>query len=184
MHCELTGRISLEDLRLHKIGTLEYICDNMIKTGFVLTAFLHISVAAFTQTVVKELEPLQFLTGSWSFATPKGKLAEAWKYNSESSFSGKSYKINQAGDSTLLETVLLSSEQSGVYYIVKAPGNDSPVRFKLASSQNNIFIFENKEHDFPQRVVYQKKSDTELLAWIEGLINGKLEKQEFPYRRD
>ena len=104
-----------------------------MKPSLVLAALLLISVAASSQTVVKKLKPLQFLIGSYSYATPKGKLAEAWKYTSKSSFSGKSYKINQNGDSTLLETVLLSSEKSGVYYIVKAPGNDSTVRFKLAS---------------------------------------------------
>ena len=46
-----------------------------------------------------------------------------------------------------------------------------------------IYIFENKEHDFPQRIVYENQGKKEMLASIEGELNGKSRKSEFRYKR-
>jgi hypothetical protein len=44
-------------------------------------------------------------------------------------------------------------------------------------------VFENPQHDFPQRVGYERKGGDALLAWIEGTRNGQTRRVEFPYRR-
>ena len=66
----------------------------------------------------------------------------------------------------------------------EAPNDKPPVRFRLISSANNIFIFENKAHNFPQRINYQNRSGGELLAWIEGTVNGEFKKVDFSCRRE
>jgi hypothetical protein len=43
-------------------------------------------------------------------------------------------------------------------------------------------VFENPQHDFPQRVGYRRDGDT-MLAWVEGMASGKPRRVEFPYRR-
>jgi len=43
-------------------------------------------------------------------------------------------------------------------------------------------VFENLQHDFPQRVGYKRDGDA-LLAWIEGPRNGQTRRIEFPYRK-
>jgi len=43
-------------------------------------------------------------------------------------------------------------------------------------------VFENAQHDFPQRIGYERKGAS-LLAWIEGAQNGKPRHIEFPYVR-
>jgi len=43
--------------------------------------------------------------------------------------------------------------------------------------------FENKEHDFPQRVVYERKGPGLLVAAIEGTYKGKEEREEFQMRK-
>ena len=47
-------------------------------------------------------------------------------------------------------------------------------------------VFENLQHDFPQRVAYQRQG-ADLLAWIEGPANGAaggaMRRIEYPYRR-
>jgi hypothetical protein len=48
--------------------------------------------------------------------------------------------------------------------------------------EESTVIFENPAHDFPQRVGYKRDGDS-LLAWIEGAVNGKSRRVEFPYRR-
>jgi hypothetical protein len=44
-------------------------------------------------------------------------------------------------------------------------------------------VFENLEHDFPQRVGYERTGADTLLAWIEGTRNGQVRRVEFPYHR-
>ncbi len=51
-----------------------------------------------------------------------------------------------------------------------------------APSVDNV-VFENLEHDFPQRVGYERTGADTLLAWIEGTRNGQIRRIEFPYRR-
>jgi hypothetical protein len=44
-------------------------------------------------------------------------------------------------------------------------------------------VFENREHDFPQRVGYERTAGDELLAWIEGARQGRSRRIEFHYHR-
>lgn len=62
--------------------------------------------------------------------------------------------------------------------------NNTKVAFKLISADNNTFVFENKEHDFPFRIVYKSLSNDKILAWIEGSVNGQFKKIEYPYARE
>lgn len=40
--------------------------------------------------------------------------------------------------------------------------------FKLTRVTANEAVFENPEHDFPKRIIYRKKSATEMTASIDG----------------
>lgn len=62
-------------------------------------------------------------------------------------------------------------------------GNKRLTTFKLVSNSDQIFVFENKIHDFPQRIVYQQKGINNLLAWIDGVNKGKVMKISFSYER-
>ena len=44
-------------------------------------------------------------------------------------------------------------------------------------------VFENPEHDYPQRVGYRRIGTDSVLAWIDGTNNGTQQRVEFPYRR-
>jgi hypothetical protein len=136
------------------------------------------------QNLTPSLQPFKYLIGSWSFKTQEGELLEFWKFRDAETLIGRGYQVNN-GDSSLLETVLLTSMEDGVYYIPSVEGQNIgvDVRFKLVSSANHTYVFENKDHDFPQRVVYRIRAKDELIAWIEGVRNGKVIKKEFAYKR-
>jgi len=132
------------------------------------------------------MDDLAFMHGSWSLKTEKGRIVESWKKINHAYFEGISYSIGHSGDSILLETVKLRKLDGAIFFIPTgyAEGNNSTIAFKLISAENNTFIFENKEHDFPTRIVYRSVSDDKILAWIEGSVNGKLKKIEYPYSRE
>lgn len=126
----------------------------------------------------------EFLVGNWEMKTKTGKIIERWQKHRDS-LTGTSHRFNAKGDSILTESIVLKKLNGEWNFCVTGyeKGNEGKTNFKLISSANNTFTFENKQHDFPQQIVYQNKGKDALLAWIEGEIGGKKRKMEFPYDR-
>lgn len=147
-------------------------------------SLLLICAALYVSAQNPTLKTFDFLLGKWEMKTKNGKIVERWKKHSDS-LTGQSHQFNAAGDSILTETVVLKKISGEWHFCVTGyeKGNEGRTDFKLVTSANNTFTFENKMHDFPQQITYQNKGKDELLAWIEGKINGKKRKMEFPYWR-
>lgn len=130
------------------------------------------------------LKAFSFLSGNWEMKTKTGKIVERWQKHRDS-LTGSSHKYNTKGDSILTETIVLKKINGIWHFCVTGyeKGNEGKTNFKLISTTNNTFTFENKAHDFPQRIVYHNKGKSTLLAWIEGEIVGKKQKIEFSYTR-
>lgn len=130
------------------------------------------------------LKTFYFMLGKWEMKTKSGKIVERW-HKHKDSLTGQSHKFNATGDSILTETIVLKKIKGDWHFCVTGyeKGNEGKTDFKLVSSANKTFSFENKQHDFPQQITYQNKGKNELLAWIEGEIGGKKRKIEFPYIR-
>jgi hypothetical protein len=133
---------------------------------------------------VKEFKPLHELTGLWKMDGKRGALYEEWHAGGDNQLKGRSYKINN-NDTVVLENVIISLQDGSIFYtpVVSDQNNQQPVPFKLISYNNNRYVFENKEHDYPQRVIYELVSAKELLARIEGNKNGKESGSDFKYSR-
>jgi hypothetical protein len=63
------------------------------------------------------------------------------------------------------------------------PSGQATTTFMSRPISGREVVFEDPAHDFPQRVGYRGSGTDELLAWIEGTVNGKPGRVEFPYRR-
>ena len=130
------------------------------------------------------LKTFGFIIGKWVMKSKTGKIVECWQKHRDS-LTGTSHRFNAKGDSVLTEYVVLKKIKGDWHYCVTGyeNGNEGRTDFKLVSSADGTFTFENKQHDFPQKIVYQNKEKDELLAWIEGEIGGKKRKMEFLYQR-
>jgi len=126
-----------------------------------------------------------FILGSWEMQTAKGKIVEQWVQNPDKTLSGKSYRINANGDSLLTETLKIKKIGKDTFYCSTVTGQNEGKEtcFKLINTKDETYVFEDKTHDFPQRIVYQNQGKNDLLAWIEGELNGKSRKSEFRYKR-
>jgi hypothetical protein len=63
-------------------------------------------------------------------------------------------------------------------------GDGQPTAVFLSRTvSDSSVLFENLQHDFPQRVGYARSGANALLAWIEGTQQGKVRRIEFTYRR-
>jgi hypothetical protein len=152
-------------------------------TGLLLV-LMYASFARQTTYSAREFKPLLGLSGLWKMDTQRGTIYEEWLVRGDDQLWGRSYKIKN-NDTLVLENVILSLQGNDIFYtpVVHDQNNQQPVPFKLISCTNNRYVFENKEHDFPQRVIYELVSTTGLHARIEGSKNGKEMGSDFNYVR-
>lgn len=73
--------------------------------------------------------------------------------------------------------------QDGKLNFIAAPSGQKETVFAAVSQTNAEVIFENPNHDFPQRVIYSQQTTDRLVARIEGTQSGTLRSVEFPMRR-
>jgi hypothetical protein len=153
-----------------------------MKKNLVLFSFL---VIACSSPEVKESSLSQHffekLPGKWQLQN--STTIEKWEKNGDL-FMATIYK--QLGKESLVtERIRLTEREGEIYYeaTVRGQNKEKPVLFKLIESGNDKVVFENKTHDFPQKITYRFTSDDKLLATIEGIMNGKAEKIDFKYSR-
>ena len=90
---------------------------------------------------------------------------------------------NAAGD-TLIEYEQTKIERRGEVLVFTAkPSGQATDSFTSIELTDSLVVFENKAHDFPQRVAYRLMPDGSLNAWIEGTRDGKTRHIDFPYQR-
>ena len=63
---------------------------------------------------------------------------------------------------------------------IASPSDAPPTVFPLKSLEAQRAVFENPAHDFPQRVIYERRADT-LSARIEGDINGETQSADWTF---
>ena len=80
------------------------------------------------------------------------------------------------------ELVVIREQGNQLAYEAHPSGQPSAV-FVSRSLTDSTVVFENLQHDFPQRVGYQRDGPNALLAWIEGSQRGQVRRIEFPYHR-
>jgi hypothetical protein len=129
-------------------------------------------------------KPLLTLEGTWVMQTRKGPLFEHWDKISDVELQSKSYRLN-GKDTVLLEKVRLVEKEGNILYIpvVENQNNRQPVEFRLISVEKSKFTFENKQHDFPQRIIYNIVSGDSIIARIEGEKKGVVSGSDFYFKR-
>ena len=157
----------------------------MKRTRLIFMALILIGFCTNVSAQKNPSKTFAFILGSWEMQTPKGKIVEQWKQNPDKTLSGKSYRINAKGDSSLTETLKIKRVGKDIFYCSTVTGQNEGKEtcFKLIATKDETYVFEDKTHDFPQRIVYQNQGKNDLLAWIEGELNGKSRKSEFRYKR-
>lgn len=129
------------------------------------------------------IEKASWLIGTWESKSPEGVFIEQWEKKSNSLFTGKGNMI-VGQDTVFSELLAIQQRGNDVYYIATIPGeNDGkPTDFKLTSSDNAL-VFENPGHDYPQKIIYTQKDDSSILVEVSGNINGKPQKESFPFKK-
>ena len=133
---------------------------------------------------LRKIKKLEWLEGSWTNISEESQSYERWTRKNDSTFTSFSYTMVQE-DTVFVEEVTLQERFKDVFLTVKVPDqNDAQaVTFKLIPTEKGIFTFENKAHDFPQRITYSNPVKDSIHAWIEGIVDGNPKKVDFLFKR-
>ncbi len=105
-----------------------------------------------------------FLQGTWKMDNKE--VYEHWDQLGSKKLKGVSYKINE-GNVVVSEYLEITEEDNEIIYTATVPNqnNGVGVDFKL-SKIDTTFTFENPDHDFPKKIVYQKLNETEVYIHV------------------
>jgi hypothetical protein len=127
-----------------------------------------------------KLEGLSFLSGCWALQNGALVIEEQWTQPSANDMLGTGRTI-RGGKTVFYEFMRIERKADEITYTPRIGSTPKPVVFRLIQQGPGEVIFENPEHDFPQRILYRKTADG-LHARIEGIDKGKERSQDFRYK--
>ena len=115
------------------------------------------------------LDDINWLLGDWASYDDEKVTTESWKRIGPQTFEG-SGEIRSRSDAQVLslESLRLVEMSGVIFYVAKVSHNEYPVPFKLTSCSKDSVVFENPNHDFPQRLEYRWISLNLLVVEVSG----------------
>lgn len=127
-----------------------------------------------------DIGKLGWMAGSWIHEKDGVVTRETWLPPLDGVMAGAG-QTNAPGKRPFVSHYKITPEPAGATFTAMLPGQP-PTPFVLRPGKDGEAVFENKAHDFPQRLIFRRCDDV-LCARIEGEIGGKLEFEEWRYRR-
>ena len=136
------------------------------------------ALAAVLSPPPAEQPDLDWLAGYWLSCEEGVEVSETWSNRRGSVMLGTS--ITSGDDAFGWEQTRIEAFPEGLSFHAQ-PRGQAPATFRLVRSGPAEAVFENPEHDFPQRVIYRRDGDR-LTGRIEGTAGGRDQAMEWHYR--
>lgn len=130
--------------------------------------------------VAADVAKFDWLAGTWLQERDGGAVREMWLPPRDGAMAGVTL-TTRPGKPPLVEFAKITAEPEGVTFTAIV-GRQPPTAFVLLPGKEGEAVFENKAHDFPQRVFY-RRCGADLCAGIEGVADDRVERQEWRYTR-
>ena len=127
------------------------------------------------------IDRIAWLAGCWGNSFDNGAYEEQWMAPKGGMMLGMSRTV-VADQAVEFEQIRIVEQNNQLLYIPKPSGQEETI-FRCAQLTDSLVIFMAPEHDFPQRICYQRNPDGSLLAWIDGKKGDKEGRIEFPMQR-
>ena len=113
------------------------------------------------------LNDLQWMLGNWEAQSEKRVTHESWVQVSPQTYEGAGHVVSKAtGEISSAESIRLVAMSGEMFYIPKAAHNALPIAFKLTDCSSASVVFENKDHDFPRQLKYERVGSDSLFVYV------------------
>lgn len=146
-----------------------------------IVASIMTPIATMQGPAKQDVSILSWMSGTWVGVIGQTEMEEQWTTPKGGSLLGVHRDV-RAGRTISFEFMRIQQDADGITFW-GSPGGKPAVPFRAIEVTSQRVTFENKEHDFPQRVIYWLTADGMLHAKIEGTMNGKLESEEWAWKK-
>jgi Domain of unknown function (DUF6265) len=153
-----------------------------MKHQLLIAAILLTGASALQSAGKQTAQQLAWLGGCWSSKDAEAGSGEQWTPLAGGSMLGVSRTVQQ-GKTVAFEFMRIAADDDGALAFYAQPSGRPATKFSMLSLSETQVIFENLDHDFPQRVIYEFHPPSSLHASIEGMRKGELKRVEFPMVR-
>jgi hypothetical protein len=148
----------------------------------ILLLLISIFIFASCNRPEADISSFSWLEGKWVGKYDTVPIFEQWKPREGNIMRGRGGVLS-GKDTAYSEKINIEQRGNDLYYIAVVGHNREPAEFKFTGYKNDTAVFENPAHDFPQRVLYYKKSDGSVYACVDGKYKGKYVREEFDYKK-
>jgi hypothetical protein len=138
-------------------------------------------VLAASPQAAPHVSDLTWLAGCWESTRAGRHISEQWMAPEGNTLIGMSRTV-AGGKTSEYEFLLIREGARGLEYVAKPSGQAEGTFTSVRASANEV-VFENPTHDFPTRIIYQRRPDGGVTAAVEGMMNGQPRRIEYPYTR-
>ena len=143
-----------------------------------LVAAVVLPLAALPATI----GDLAWLSGCWAAVDQDVGSTEQWMPPAGGTMLGVSRSVRD-GKTLAFEFIRIVEQDDGKLVFIASPSGQNTASFSMTSIKVGEVIFENPDHDFPQRIIYRLISEWDLLGRIEGTIDGTERAVDFPMKK-
>lgn len=132
-------------------------------------------IAMTIPLAAEDIGKVSFLAGCWE--GPDGE--EHWMKPRGGTMLGI-FRDARNPKNVFTEFMLIREEQGTLVLNVQLRMASTSTAFRLKKLAKEEVVFENPQHDYPQRIMYKIGDDGQLHARIEGTDKGKVRAFDFP----
>ena len=146
----------------------------MFQKTFLLILFTLLVSCKNDADTIEKITASKWVLGTWAETTADGTLEETWTSKNDSTFEGTSFFI-KGKDTLHNEAIILQQIGEDLVYkaTIQGENGDQTILFPLTVTTEKSVTFENKKHDYPQKIVYQLVNDSTMTLNIAGKQAGK-----------
>jgi len=128
------------------------------------------------------IDDLGWMAGCWFADGQAAGSVEYWMEPAGGTMFGVSRSVRN-GATVFFEYLQIRDSGDGGMVLIASPSGQESAHFRMVEIGAQAVVFENPEHDFPQRIAYRLTAPGKLLGRIEGSEDGQARSAEFPMTR-
>ncbi len=127
------------------------------------------------------VQDLAWLSGCWASIDGEPGSGETWTTPAGGTLLAVGRTVKR-GKTVSHEFMQIRETGSGQIAFIALPSGQKEASFPLVRLSGQEAVFENPQHDFPQRVIYRRNGDL-LTGRVEGSESGEAKGFDFPMKR-